>query len=104
MRFRIPLVASATLIIGFAVARATGVVWLGGIVLVLGGLWCAWKWWRTFGLLVALLGVIVFFVAFVLSHPFAKVVGAWPSTIIVALVAGALACLIEVRAAKRLDH
>ena len=104
MRFRIPLVASATLIIGFAVARATGVVWLGGIVLVLGGLWCAWKWWRTFGLLVALLGVIVVFVAFVLSHPFAKVVGAWPSTIIVALVAGALACLIEVRAARRLDH
>jgi hypothetical protein len=104
MRFRIPLVASATLIIGFAVARATGVVWLGGIVLVLGGLWCAWKWWRTFGLLVALLGVIVYFVAFVLSHPFAKAVGAWPSTIIVALVAGALACLIEVRAANRLDH
>jgi hypothetical protein len=104
MRFRIPLVASATLIIGFAVARATGVVWIGGIVLVLGGLWCAWKWWRTLGLVVALLGVIVFFVAFVLSHPFAKVVGAWPSTIIVALVAGALACLIEVRAARRLDH
>ena len=104
MRFRIPLVASATLILGFAVARATGVVWLGGIVLVLGGLWCAWKWWRTFGLLVALLGVIIYFVAFVLSHPFAKVVGAWPSTIIVALVAGALACLIEVRAARRLDH
>ena len=104
MRFRIPLVASATLIIGFAVARATGVVWIGGIVLVLGGLWCALKWWRTFGLLVALLGVIVYFVAFVLSHPFAKIVGAWPSTIIVALVAGALACLIEVRAARRLDH
>jgi hypothetical protein len=104
MRFRIPLVASATLIIGFAVARATGVVWIGGIVLVLGGLWCAWKWWRTLGLVVALLGVAVYFVAFVLSHPFAKLVGAWPSTIIVALVAGALACLIEVRAAKRLDH
>lgn len=104
MRFRIPLVASATLIVGFAVARATGVVWLGGIVLVLGGLWCAWKWWRTLGLLSAVLGVIVYFVAFVLSHPFAKVVGAWPSTIIVALVAGALACLIEVRAARRLDH
>jgi hypothetical protein len=104
MRFRIPLVASATLIIGFAVARATGVVWIGGIVLVLGGLWCAWKWWRTLGLVVALLGVAVYFVAFVLSHPFAKLVGAWPSTIIVALVAGALACVIEVRAARRLDH
>jgi hypothetical protein len=104
MRFRIPLVASATLIVGFAVARATGVVWLGGIVLVLGGLWCAWKWWRTLGLLAAVLGVVVYFVAFVLSHPFAKLVGAWPSTIIVALVAGALACLIEMRAAKPLDH
>jgi hypothetical protein len=53
---------------------------------------------------VALLGVAVYFVAFVLSHPFAKLVGAWPSTIIVALVAGALACVIEVRAARRLDH
>ena len=53
---------------------------------------------------IAMPAVIVFFVAFVLSHPFAKVVGAWPSTIIVALVAGALACLIEVRAARRLDH
>ena len=47
MRFRIPLVASATLIVGFAVARATGVVWLGGVVLVIGGAWCAWQWRRT---------------------------------------------------------
>lgn len=104
MRFRIPLVASATLIIGFAVARATGVVWLGGVVLVLGGLWCAWQWKRTLGVFPALLGVLVYFMAFVLSHPFAKLVGAWPSTIIVAAVAGALACLIEVRASRRLDH
>lgn len=104
MRFRIPLVASATLIIGFAVARATGVVWLGGIVLVIGGLWCAWQWWRSIGIVPALIGVLVYFVAFVLSHPFAKIVGAWPSTIIVAVVAGLVACLIEVVAARKLDH
>lgn len=104
MRFRIPLVASATLIIGFAVARATGVVWLGGIVLVIGGLWCAWQWWRSIGIVPALIGVLVYFVAFVLSHPFAKIVGAWPSTIIVAVVAGLVACLIEVAAARKLDH
>ena len=104
MRFRIPLVASATLIIGFAVARATGVVCLGGIVLVIGGLWCAWQWWRSIGIVPALIGVLVYFVAFVLSHPFAKIVGAWPSTIIVAVVAGLVACLIEVVAARKLDH
>jgi hypothetical protein len=104
MRFQTPLVASATLILGFAVARATGVVWLGGVVLVIGGLWCARQWWRALGILPALLGVLVYFVAFVASHPFAKVVGAWPSTVIVAFVAGALACLIEIGAARRLDH
>ena len=104
MRFRIPLVASATLIVGFAVARATGVVWLGGIVLVIGGLWCAWQWKRTLGVVPALIGVLVFFVAFVLSHPFARVVGAWPATIIMAIAAGGLACVIESRAARRLDH
>jgi hypothetical protein len=104
MRFRIPLVASATLIIGFAVARATGVVWLGGVVLVIGGAWCAWQWWRTLGVAPALLGVLIYFVAFVISHPFAHVVGAWPSTIIVAIVAGALACLIQVRTTRRLNR
>lgn len=104
MRFRIPLVASATLILGFAVARATGVVWLGGVVLLIGGVWCARQWWRTLGVLPALLGVLIYFVAFVVSHPFAHVVGAWPSTIIVAVVAGGLACLIEAVAARRLDH
>jgi len=104
MRFRIPLVASATLIIGFAVARATGVVWLGGVVLVIGGAWCAWQWWRAIGVMPALVGVLIYFVAFVVSHPFAHVVGAWPSTIIVAIVAGALACLVEVRAASRINR
>jgi hypothetical protein len=104
MRFRTPLVASATLILGFAVARATGVVWLGGVVLLIGGFWCARQWWRTLGLLPALLGVLVYFVAFVLSHPFAHVVGAWPSTILVAVIAGVLAVVIEVVAARRLDH
>ena len=104
MRFRIPLVASATLIIGFAVARATGVVWLGGVVLVIGGAWCAWQWWRAIGVMPALVGVLIYFVAFVVSHPFAHVVGAWPSTIIVAIVAGALAGLVEVRAASRINR
>lgn len=104
MRFRIPLVASATLIIGFAVARATGVVWLGGIPLILGGAWCAWQWYRRLGLVPALLGVLVYFIAFAVSHPFAHLVGAWPSTIIVAIAAGLVACLIEIAASRRVDH
>jgi hypothetical protein len=104
MRFRIPLVASATLLVGFAVARATGVIWLGGVVLVIGGAWCAWQWWRTLGALPAVVGVLIYFVAFVASHPFAHIVGAWPSTIIMAIVAGALACLVQVRASRRLNR
>lgn len=104
MRFRIPLVASATLIIGFAVARATGVVWLGGVVLVIGGLWCAWQWKRSLGLVPAALGVLIYFVAFVLSHPFARAVGAWPATIGVAIMAGLLASWLQVRSSRRVDH
>ena len=71
---------------------------------MLGGAWCACQWYRALGLVPALLGVLAYFIAFVASHPFAHVVGAWPSTIIVALLAGLMACLIEIMASRRLDH
>lgn len=91
----VPLVGTATLIIGFGVARLTGQVWLGGIPLIIGGAWCAWRWWRSLGAVLAVIGVLVFFAAFAVSHPFAHVVGAWPSTIICALAAGAVTWAVQ---------
>ena len=37
-------VAAASLVLGFAVAQATGVRALGGLVLVAGAAWCAVRW------------------------------------------------------------
>ncbi|MDX6721054.1 MAG: hypothetical protein QOJ63_3308, partial [Solirubrobacteraceae bacterium] len=42
-------VASGSLLLGFAVAQATGVRPLGGVVLVAGAGWCALRWRRTVG-------------------------------------------------------
>lgn len=76
-------------------ARLTGQVWLGGIPLIIGGVWCAWAWWRSLGIWPALAGVVIFFAAFALSHPFAHVVGAWPSTILCALAAAAATMAVQ---------
>ena len=42
-RVVVACVVGLTLIVGFAVASLTGVRWLGGVVLLVGGLWCAWR-------------------------------------------------------------
>jgi hypothetical protein len=84
-------IAAGSLIGGYLVARETGVRPLGGVVLALGAAWCARAWLRdtdrgTTGALLAL-----YIVAFAASHPLAKKIGAWPSVLTVAAVAGAVA-------------
>jgi len=80
------LIAAVTLIAGFAVADATGVRALGGVVLVFGCGWCAIQWLRTRGWPIALTLTLVFLAAFTLSHPLAKSIGAWPSVVIVSAI------------------
>jgi len=91
MRFRIALTTALTLVVGFAVASVTGNRALGGVVLVLGGALCAWWMWREAGAARTLVTLAVAFVLFVVSHPLGRVIGAWPSVLLVAVVAGAVA-------------
>ena len=77
-------VASGSLLLGFAVAEATGVRALGGLVLVAGCAWCALRWLRAAGPARTALLVVVYLGAFVLSHVVADTLGAWPSVVLAA--------------------
>ena len=81
---------AVTLIVGFGIASVTGVRWLGGIALIAGAIWCGIKWWRMAGPLRAIIAVLLFGIAFVISHPLGNAIGAWPSVFLVALIAGSL--------------
>ncbi|HEX4345429.1 MAG TPA: hypothetical protein VHZ31_07700 [Solirubrobacteraceae bacterium] len=87
-------VASGSLIVGFAVAEASGVRPLGGIVLALGAGWCALRWRRRVGTgrMAALIGV--YLVAFAGSHLIGHTVGTWPAVFIAAALAGGSALLV----------
>ena len=81
-------VAAGSLVLGFAVAQATGVRPLGGLVLVAGATWCGVRWLRAAGpaRTVALVGV--YLGAFVASHVVADTLGAWPAVLLAAAVTG----------------
>jgi len=84
-------VAGGTLIAGYAVAASTGSRPLGGVVLLLGGLWCIRAWSRRHGTRTAATLAGVGVAAFILSHVLALAVGAWPSVLLVAAVMAAAA-------------
>jgi hypothetical protein len=87
-------VASGSLVAGFAVAQATGVRPLGGIVLAAGAGWCAVRWHRTVGVARTAALVGVYIAAFVASHLIADTVGTWPAVFIVAAITGLAALLV----------
>jgi hypothetical protein len=76
-------VAAGTLIVGYAVAVSTGSRPLGGVVLLIGGLWCARVWMRRRGPRTAATLVGVGLCAFVFSHLLALAIGAWPAVLVV---------------------
>lgn len=84
-------VAAGSLLIGFAVADLSGVRALGGIVLFLGALWCGLRWRREQGFAVAILLVLAYLCAFVLSHPLGRVIGSWPAVLVVSAFVGLIA-------------
>lgn len=98
-------VASGSLLLGFAVAQATGIRPLGGIVLIAGCAWCALRWLRgggRAGLTRTAVLVVVYIGAFVLSHVVAGSLGAWPSVLLAAAVTGIAAyALADSRGAGR---
>jgi hypothetical protein len=81
-------VASGSLLLGFAVAQATGIRPLGGIVLIAGCAWCARRWLGAAGAARTAVLVAVYTGAFVASHIVADTLGAWPSVVLAAAVTG----------------
>lgn len=84
-------VAAGSLMLGFAVAQATGVRPLGGIVLLAGAGWCALRWREKAGDATAAALTGAFLGAFVASHLLAHAIGAWPSVIAVSAAMAAAA-------------
>lgn len=94
-------VAAGSLLSGFAVAQATGVRALGGVVLVAGAGWCAQRWMRAVGSGRAAALVAVYVGAFVGAHVIAGAIGAWPAVIVAAALAGAAAWALADQPAAR---
>ena len=83
-------IAAAGLIAGFGVAVATGSRPLGGVVLAACGLACIAVWARRDGPRVTAALTATGLVAFAVSHLLGRVIGAWPSVIVVSAVTAAL--------------
>ncbi len=88
MNDRVPTSAlsAAGLIAGFGTAVGTGSRPLGGVVLAIFGLSCIYFWVRRDGTSTALRLTLVGLVAFALSHVLGKVIGAWPSVLVVSAI------------------
>ena len=92
-------VAALSLVAGFAVAQATGVRPLGGVVLAVALGWCAVRWRRSAGAGRAVALVALYLAAFAASHVLAGLLGTWGAVLLVAAVVGAAAWLAGDRAA-----
>jgi thiol:disulfide interchange protein len=89
-------VAALSLIAGFAVAQATGVRPLGGIVLAAAVAWCFVRW-REVSTARAVLLVAIYAAAFAASHVLADPLGTWGAVLTVASVMGIAAWLLADR-------
>ena len=83
-------VAAGSLLVGFAVAQATGVRPLGGLVLLAGAAWCAWRWHALRGTGAALALVVLYLAGFASSHAIADTLGPWGAVLFVCAVVGAV--------------
>lgn len=83
-------IAATGLIAGFAVAVSTGSRPAGGVVLAACGLVCVAVWVRRDGRRTAAVLAGVGLAAFALSHVLGRVIGAWPSVLLVAAGTAAL--------------
>jgi hypothetical protein len=93
-----PLAATG-LIAGYAVAAASGVRPLGGLVMAVFGIACIRVWLIRDGRRTAAILTATGLVAFGLSHVVAEVVGAWPAVLLAAAAtAGACWRLSDARA------
>jgi hypothetical protein len=90
-RLLVSAVVAVSLVLGFGVAQLSGVRWVGGVVLVVAGLWCALRIWRQRGIGPTVLVGVVYVAAFAVSHPLGAAIGTWPAVLVAAGVSGAVA-------------
>ena len=90
-RRAVPVVLAISLVAGFGIADVTGLRWLGAVVLIVGGAWCAVRVWRSSGLARTIAIGVVYVIAFVASHPLGREIGSWLAVLVVALAVAAFA-------------
>jgi hypothetical protein len=83
-------IAAASLILGYAVAVSSGSRPLGGLVLLIGGLWCVRAWTLRNDARTAVLLACAGLLAFAGSHVLALALGAWPAVLLAAAAMAAL--------------
>ena len=93
-------VAGLSLVAGFAVADATGVRPLGGLVLVAAAAWCFVRWRKVAGTGRALALVAFYAAAFAASHALADVLGTWGAVLAVAAAVATASWLLADRVAR----
>jgi hypothetical protein len=94
-------VAAGSLVLGFAVAQATGVRPLGGLVLIAGAVWCALRWRRRVGTSGTIALLALYAAAFASSHALADVAGTWGAVLLVSAVVGVAAWAAADRSQER---
>jgi thiol:disulfide interchange protein len=90
-------VAAGSLLLGFAVAQATGVRPLGGVVLLAAVAWCAVRWRAEAGTPAAVALVALYAAAFAASHVLADALGTWGAVVTVAAAVGTAAWVVADR-------
>ena len=93
-------VAGGSLALGFAVAQATGVRPLGGLVLLAGAGWCALRWRARAGVPVTVALLALYLAGFVASHLIADVLGTWGAVALVCVLVAAAAWALADRDAR----
>ena len=97
-------IAGGSLVLGYLVARETGVRPLGGVVLGAAGAYLTRRWAKEAGAATAGALLATYLGGFGVSHPLARKIGEWPSVLAVALVtAEASNLLADRRPATPLD-
>jgi hypothetical protein len=90
-RLTLPAIAAATFLAGFAAAELTGVRAVGGIVLLVGGIWCVRLALRLVGVVPTVALIAIALALFALSHPLGRAIGAWPAVLVTAALVAAAA-------------
>jgi hypothetical protein len=94
-------VAAGSLVLGFAVAQASGVRELGGIVLIVAVAWCVVRWRALVGAAAAIALAVLYAAAFAASHVLADVLGTWGAVLAVAAAVGTAAWVVADRPRRR---